>query len=305
MKMQHRRAKALVLSLAAAGAVSLISTMPSTAHAAPRGGRSATTRPARTPGARDIALFEGALGRTLTDTEKTAIAAAAQVRETALSNAQASCRTQIADSVDLSVSDLDAKVQSALAAQQSSKKPGRHDIVALLEGALGRTLTDAEKSAVQAAAAERGTTVQAANEVYRASVAAALGLTVAELDAKVQAYAQVQGRGHGGHGDIVALLEGALGRTLTDAEKTALNSAADSRDAAIQAAVTAYRTSAAATLGLTVAELDAKVQAFAQTQGGGRGGHDGRGGPGERGGHGGRGPNNGGNGDRGGRGPRR
>jgi hypothetical protein len=143
--------------------------------------------------------------------------------------------------------------------------PGHRDELSVLAGAIGRALTAAEKAAITASATTRATALKAAGDAYRAQVATALGLSAADLDAKIQAYIKAN---PGKRLGFNALLAAALGRPLTTTETSALAAAATARDAAAQAAIEAYRASVAATLGLSVADLDAKVTAYLQGQGG-------------------------------------
>lgn len=157
---------------------------------------------------------------------------------------------------------------------------GSRDI-RLLEGALARTLTATELAAIAASATTRDTAVQAAVTAFEAQVAAIFDLTVAELQAKIKSSRR------GRNSDLASVLATALGRALTADETISLNGALATRDAAITEATDAYRTSVAAAVGLSLADLDAKVAAYlAANNGIGSGGGGGRGGGGRGGGRG-------------------
>lgn len=132
--------------------------------------------------------------------------------------------------------------------------------IALLSGAVGRALTDAEQSAITSAVATRDAALQAAGTAYSADVATSLGLSQDDLEAKVRAYLRANPRAH--RGGLLHLLAGALGRPLTGTEVTTLSNAAAKRDASVQAALAAFRTGVAAALSLTVEQLDAKVATY-------------------------------------------
>lgn len=194
-------AGAIALSLGAATLFSSLST--DALSAAPRRGQNnqttatgtpsatKTSRPAATPGSRDIRLLEGALARTLTDAEKAAITAAATTRDVALKAAATSFETQVAALFSLSVAELQAKINSC--------RPSRGSALSdVLAQALGRALTADETIALNGAIATRDAAIMVAVDAYRTAVAAAVGLTLAQLDAKVSAY--VAANNSGGHG---------------------------------------------------------------------------------------------------------
>ena len=149
--------------------------------------------------------------------------------------------------------------------------PGDRDI-RLLEGALARTLTEAEGAAIAAAATTRDTAVAAAITSFETEVAALFDLTVAGLQSRINSCRP------GPNSDLAAVLAQALGRALTAEETVALNGLLATRDAAVTAATDAYRTSVAAAVGLSVADLDARIAAYVTANaGGGRGSGGGRG----------------------------
>ena len=153
--------------------------------------------------------------------------------------------------------------------------PGARDID-VLEGALGRTLTTNEKAAITAAATTRDAAIKAAITSFETDVAGIFDLTSAQLQAKIATYQS----SHQGEcpRDLASLLAKVLGRALTSEETAALTAAGSTHDVAIEAAIEAYRESAATALGLTIPELDAKVKAYLDAHHGNRGGHDGNGG---------------------------
>jgi len=159
-----------------------------------------------------------------------------------------------------------------------STRPARGagaDHIRLIEGALARTLTETEKSAVSAAATTYDTAQKTIFTNAEAAFAAAIGFTVEELRSAVKAYRPATRPS--GPPNILTLLKGVLGRDLTTGETTAITAALATRDAALQAAVATYRSAVAAAVGKTVDELDAAIAAYLQTNGGGgrRGGQGG------------------------------
>ncbi len=130
---------------------------------------------------RDIKLLEGALERRLTDTEKAAIIAAGKTRDAAIKAAITRFESEVAAIFDLTAAQLGAKIRTG--------KPGcRGNIADVLEEVLGRDLTGEEAAALAAAEARRITSIEAAHAAFVASAAAALNLSVAELNAKVRAF---------------------------------------------------------------------------------------------------------------------
>ena len=139
----------------------------------------------------------------------------------------------------------------------------------MLEAALGRTLTEAEIAAVTAAATAQKTAIDAANADFQAALTSLFDLNSSQKAAIAQGC-------HGKGGDVLSALATALARALTDEEIAAVNAAQATRDAAISVALADYKTAVAAAVGLSVDELDAKIQAARPANGGGPGG--GRGG---------------------------
>jgi hypothetical protein len=137
--------------------------------------------------------------------------------------------------------------------------------IKLLEGALAATFSDAQKAAITTAATTREAALRTAESAFKSTVAATFGLTSAELDAKIKAVRGDKNR------DLATTLAAALGRVLTDAEKSALSAATRSRDAAFAAANNTYRITVAVVLETTVADLDAKVKAYLDAQKGEKG----------------------------------
>ena len=81
-----------------------------------------------------------------------------------------------------------------------ARKPGRNRVprpVAQAQALLGRPLTEAQKKAVLAAAKERDKAMKPIRDRYRAKVAKALGMTVAQLEAKEKALRDRQRRAGG------------------------------------------------------------------------------------------------------------
>ena len=187
----HKTFAALTLSAAIA-----LPVLCHTAQAAPRRGGGKTSnitttgtsnRPAPTPGARDIKMLEAALGRTLTDTEIAAITAAAAAQKTAIDAAN----TAFQDTLT-SLFGLDSS-QTVTVTQDCHGKGG--DVLNALARALGRALTEEEIAAVNTAQATRDAAISAAFADYKTAVAAAVGLSVDELDAKIQAARPAHGGG--------------------------------------------------------------------------------------------------------------
>ena len=98
--------------------------------------------------------------------------------------------------------------QSPPAAKSSAAKPqqqGRKRVprpVAQAQAVIGKPLTDAQRKAVLTAAKERDKAMKPIRDRYRAKVAKALGMSVAQLDAKEKTLrnrrAQRSGGGMGG-----------------------------------------------------------------------------------------------------------
>jgi hypothetical protein len=121
------------------------------------------------------------LERRLTDTEKAAIIAAGKTRDAAIKAAITRFESEVAAIFDLTAAQLGAKIRTG--------KPGcRGNIADVLEEVLGRDLTGEEAAALAAAEARRITSIEAAHAAFVASAAAALNLSVAELNAKVRAF---------------------------------------------------------------------------------------------------------------------
>ena len=78
-----------------------------------------------------------------------------------------------------------------------ARKPGRNRVprpLAQLQAVMGKPLTDTQKKAVLAAAKERDKAIKPVRDRYRASVAKALGITLAQLDAREKAWRAKQKR---------------------------------------------------------------------------------------------------------------
>jgi hypothetical protein len=86
---------------------------------------------------------------------------------------------------------------SASKSAAGAKKPGKNRVprpVAQLQAVMGKPLTDAQKKAVLAAARERDRAMKPIRDKYQQKVATALGITVAQLDAKEKAWRARQKR---------------------------------------------------------------------------------------------------------------
>ena len=217
MKVLQSRA-AVALSLSAGTALCLL--VATSAQSAPQrgGGRpssgagsvaarptpNATARPTAVPratpvaGARDLQLLAGALGRTLTTAEQTAISAAATARDTGAKTAVSAFETAVAGLFDLSSSELQGKINSYCKGNRNAARGSLADVIA---GALGRELTDDETAALAELTETRDAAIEVSVETYRQTVADTLDLTIAEVDAKIQAYLATQrGGGRGRRG---------------------------------------------------------------------------------------------------------
>ena len=199
----HKTLAALTLSAAIA-----LPALYHTAQAAPRRGGSKTSsttstttttgnsnRPAPTPGARDVKMLEAALGRALTDAEIAAITAAATARKTASDAANTTFQNTL-----VSLFNLDSSQSGTVATAAHGCHDRGGDVLSALVTALGRALTSEEIAAVNTAQATRDAALTAAFADYKTAVAAAVGLSVDELDAKIQAARPADGGPGGGRG---------------------------------------------------------------------------------------------------------
>lgn len=162
---------------------------------------------------------------------------------------------------------------AATSAGVSRKPPARPTDTQSLEKVLGTTLTDKQKAAVAAAATALDSAMKAADQAFLSQAAAAVGLSVSQLQTAVQAVAP--GRPRGLTSNIESLLPAILGRALTDTEKTAVTKAITTWNDAVKAASDTYREAVAKAVDLTTEELDAKVQAANGNSSGGSGGRPG------------------------------
>jgi transposase-like protein len=149
-----------------------------------------TPPPKPTSGNRDVNLLEGALARTLTNAEKTAIVAAAKTRDASIKKAHDNFATEVATILNLNPSQLREPIQSC------EDKKG--DLLTRLEKMLGGALTAEEITDIAEAGSTRELALEEAHEIFRETAAAALSLTVEALDAKVKAYQQSQRGGQSG-----------------------------------------------------------------------------------------------------------
>lgn len=192
--MQKHLSKAFV-TLALSAAIAL-PTLSQTAQAAPRrgGDKSATgNRPAPKPGGREIKMLETALGRALTAAEIAAVTAAATAQKTANDGADSKFQSAVTNLFALNSS------QSVAVAQQGCHS-NSGDILNVLATALGRELTDDEIVQANALQATHDAALRAAMADFETAVAAAVGLSVDELGAKIQAARPADGGGRGGPG---------------------------------------------------------------------------------------------------------
>ncbi len=180
-------------TLALSAAIAL-PTFYQTAQAAPRRGddKSATNnRPAPTPGAREVKMLEAALGRALSAAKIAAVTTAATAQKTASDAANTEFQSALTDLFALNSS------QSVSVAQQDYHGKGG-DVLSVLATALGRELSNDEIVQVNVLQATREAALRSAMADFKTAVAAAVGLSVDELDAKIQAARPANGGGRGG-----------------------------------------------------------------------------------------------------------
>ncbi|RYX82048.1 hypothetical protein EON83_21300 [bacterium] len=98
-------------------------------------------------------------------------------------------RIAILSAVALSVSTFSAQAAPAAKAGGAAGQKGPKRVTAVKHAELinGKPLTDAQKTAIRAAQKARMDAIKPIQEKYKASVAKALGITVAQLEAKDKA----------------------------------------------------------------------------------------------------------------------
>jgi hypothetical protein len=161
-----------------------------------------------------------------------------------------------------------SKTSSSGASGQKAKDQKKLTDIEVIEGAIGRKLTDDERTAIEAAIKTRDAALQSAQSTFLSTVSSITGLSSA----------QVQSNG-GGRGNIARVVSNLTSTTLSDAQKTSLQSAESTRNSAVRSAIDTYKATVAKTLNMSVEELDKLVAKFlASQQGGQRGQGHGQGG---------------------------
>ena len=145
-----------------------------------------------------------------------------------------------------------------------------------IEQSKGSKLTDEQNVKIKAAGDTLNVAMKAADGAFLSQVAAAVGLSVGTLKAKIQAIAP--NRLHGISSNIESLLPQILERALTDTERAAIVKAIGTWNDAVKVANDAYKAAVDDVLGTSSGQGEGKGCGKKGGKAGGKGGDKGKGG---------------------------